>query len=407
MRLVVLALVTILPLFCHAQSYFTISGLLQDSETGEPLVFASIGVKGKPISTVSNSMGEFDFHVPAECKSEYLKISMLGYKNYEAPLVNFIGRDTVILKLDKAVQVLDEVVITDSLDGGEIVRIALSRIEKNYPMEPYLMDGFYRDLKKLGGTYFSLLEAAVKIYDEDYAEPRKKDRLREKVALMEVRKSLSYETHKFSRYFDQHNLLEDLLLHNNIKYRTFPEGDDSFFNQFLRLSNSYYNGYKIYTVHLNHDLYTLKMYIDQETYAIIRMEYQIIYPNNILKKKVGSVSRYISDTKVIGFKQYEDKMYLNYIKVVSQFNWYDAKTNELNFETEMHQELLINKVYPRSYNRISSTKKMKRYGLQYQDEAYNKDFWDNYNVIKDTPLDKEIVADLEKLGNLDDQFKND
>ena len=137
------------------------------------------------------------------------------------------------------------------------------------------------------------------------------------------------------------------------------------------------------------------------------MEYQIIYPDNTLKKKVGSVSRYISDTKVIGFKQYEDKMYLNYIKVVSQFNWYDAKTNDLNFETEMHQELLINKVYPHTVERISSTKKMKRYGLQYQDEAYNKDFWDNYNVIKDTPLDKEIVADLEKLGSLDEQFKND
>ncbi len=406
MRLVVLALVIILPIFSYAQSFFTVSGLLEDSETGEPLVFASIGIKGKPISTVSNAMGEFDFHVPEECKNEYLKISMLGYKNYEAPLANFIGRDTVILKLEKAVQVLDEVVITDSLNGGEIVRIALSRIEKNYPMKPYLMDGFYRDLKKLGGTYFSLLEAAVKIYDEDYGEPRKKDRLREKVALMEVRKSLSYETHKFSRYFDQHNLLEDLLLHNNIKYRTFP-GEDSFFDQFERLNNSYYNGYKIYAVYLNTDLYTLKMYIDQESYSIIRMEYQIIYPDNTLKKKVGSVSRYISDTKVIGFKQYEDKMYLNYIKVVSQFNWYDAKTNDLNFETEMHQELLINKVYPHTAERISSTKKMKRYGLQYQDEAYNKDFWDNYNVIKDTPLDKEIVADLEKLGSLDEQFKND
>lgn len=405
MRLIVLALIFLLPLFSVGQSYFTISGKLHDGESGEPLVFASISIKGKAISTVSNSMGEFDFHVPEECKNEYLKVSMLGYKNYEAPVINLIGKDTVILRLSRAVQVLDEVIISDSLNGEEIVRIALSRIEQNYPMQPYLMDGFYRDLKKVGGTYFSLLEAAVKIYDEDYAEPRKKDRLREKVALMEVRKSLSYETHKFSRYFEQHNLLEDLLLHNNIKYRSFPE-EDSFFAQFQRLNNSYYNGLKVYVVYLNTDMYTLKLYVDRDSYAIIRMEYQIMYPNNTLKKKVGSVSRYISDTKVIGFKRYEDRMYLNYIKVVSHFNWYDAKTNELNFETEMHQELLINKVYPGTDQRISSTKKMKRYGLQYQDEAYNKDFWDNYNVIKDTPLDKEIVADLEKLGNLDDQFKN-
>ncbi|TRX53079.1 carboxypeptidase-like regulatory domain-containing protein [Fulvivirga sp. M361] len=404
MRLIILALVIVLPLFSQAQSYFTISGALQDRETGEPLVFASIGIKDKPISTVSNSVGEFDFHIPATAKNDYLIISMLGYENFQAPVSNFIGKDTVVLRLNKAVQVLDEVVIKDSLNGGEIVRIALSRIEQNYPMQPYLMDGFYRDLKKLGGTYFSLLEAAVKIYDEDYMEPRNKDRLREKVALMEVRKSLSYETHKFSRYFQQNNLLEDLLLHNNIKYRNFPE-EDAFFNGFQRLSNTYYNGHKVFVVSINSDSYTLKMFIDRDTYAIIRMQYQVIYENNTLRKKVGSVSRYISDSKVIGFKQYGDKMYLNYIKVISQFNWYDAKTNELNFETEMHQELLINKVYPNTTERIGSTRKMKRYGLQYQDDEYNKEFWESYNVIKDTPLDKEIVSDLEKLGTLNEQFE--
>ena len=130
-----------------------------------------------------------------------------------------------------------------------------------------------------------------------------------------------------------------------------------------------------------------------------------MYENNTLRKKVGSVSRYISDSKVIGFKQYGNKMYLNYIKVISRFNWYDAKTNELNFETEMHQELLINKVYPNTRERISSTRKMKRYGLQYQDEEYNKEFWESYNVIKETPLDREIVADLEELGSLNEQFE--
>ena len=49
---------------------------------------------------------------------------------------------------------------------------------------------------------------------------------------------------------------------------------------------------------------------------------------------------------------------------------------------------------------------MKRYGLQYQDEDYNREFWENYNVIKDTPLDEKIVADLEAQGKLEEQFEN-
>jgi hypothetical protein len=49
---------------------------------------------------------------------------------------------------------------------------------------------------------------------------------------------------------------------------------------------------------------------------------------------------------------------------------------------------------------------MRNYGLQYQDQPYNKNFWDNYNVIKATPLDKKIIKDLEKEVPLEKQFKD-
>src|SRR5690606_5301350 len=132
-----------------------------------------------------------------------------------------------IIKMQKSPIMLQEVVVSDTLTGQDILEIALSRIEKNYPMQPFLLDGFYRDVKKVGGTYISLLEAAVKIYDENYEEPRNKYKLRESVRLVEVRQSLGYES-KFTTYFDQDNLLEDLLLHNNIRYRQFSDGDAVF-----------------------------------------------------------------------------------------------------------------------------------------------------------------------------------
>jgi hypothetical protein len=81
------------------------------------------------------------------------------------------------------------------------------------------------------------------------------------------------------------------------------------------------------------------------------------------------------------------------------------ETKELKFETELFQQLLINKVYPNSQERIGSTERMKNYGLQYQDLPYNKSFWDNYNVIKETPLDQKVLADLEKIAPLQKQFE--
>lgn len=388
----------------HAQSTLTISGKLIDSDTREPLVFASIGIKDQSISTISNSIGEFDFHIPSDLKSGTLVVSMMGYQDFMEPVSSLLQRDSLVLLLNKSTQVLDEVVIEDSLSGAEITRIAFSKIDQNYPMKPYLLDGFYRDVKQIGGTYFSLLEAAVQIYDDDYAEPNNKVRLRERVGLVEIRKSLGYDDNRFSKYFGKYNLLEELLLHNDIRYRKFPK-EDAFYNGFSREKTTFYNNHKVHVTLLSSPYY-MKLYIDTETYAIIRVEYEQHYDDdNILKKKVNSVAKYVSEKKVIDFKQYQAKMYLAYMKVVSQVNWYDNKTNDLNFETETLQELLINQVFPNTEQRISNVHKMKRYGLQYQDHEPNQGFWKNYNVIKETPLDKKIISDLESAGALGKEFQ--
>lgn len=380
----------------------TISGKAVDNETKEPLPFATIGIKGKSIGTITNLQGEFDFHIPREFQNDLFVINMLGYQTYEAPVWTLLGTPSLVIEVKKSILVLDEVLIADSLNGGEILQIALSRIEQNYPMQPYLMDGFYRDIKKVGGTYVSLLEAAVKIYDEDYREPRNKFKLRERVGLLEVRRSIGYES-KFTSYFDQDNLLEDLLLHNSIRYRHFP-AEQIFFSGLNREKDSYYNGHEIFVV-THKQAYSLKVFVEKGTYAIIHTEYESNQEEDLTKKR-GLESKFVKLKRVIDFKLFEGKYYLNYINVDSKVNWYDLKTKQLKFETELNQSLLINEVSPNSPNRIAATEKMRNYGLQYQDLPYHKEFWDNYNVIKESPLDRKIVEDLEKHGALEKQFKD-
>lgn len=380
----------------------TISGKVVDKETLEPLSFASIGVKGKSIGTITNLSGEFDFHVPNEMRNDFLIVNMLGYKTFEAPIWTFGEIKSLIIEMEKSPFVLEEVVVSDSLNGGDILQIALSRIEENYPMTPFLMFGFYRDLKKVGGTYISLLEAAVKIYDEDYKEPRNKNKLRERVALQEVRRSIGYGS-RFTTYFDQDNLLEVLLLHNSVRYRHFPY-DQSFFDQISRKKDSYYDGQEIYILSHEGD-YNLTVHIEKSTYAIIHIEYEE-RGNDQLSKKRGMVSKLVSTKRINDFKRFDGKYYVNYIAVDSKVNWYDKETEELRFETELNQSLLINQVLPNAVGRIRSNQKMKSYGLQFQDPPYNKEFWDNYNLIKESPLDRKIIEDLEKHGPLDKQFFN-
>jgi hypothetical protein len=378
-----------------------ISAKVVDKETREPLIFATVGIAGKSIGTISNMQGDFDFYFPSEYRNENLVISTLGYNNYKTPVWTLLDSKNLVIEMTKSTTVLQEVVVTDSLTGGEILNIALSRVEQNYPMIPYMVDGFYRDIKKVGGVYISLLEAAVKIYDEDYKAPRNKFKLRERVALLEVRRSLGY-ANKFTAYFDENNLLEDLLLHNNVRYRQFPE-EEIFFASLVREKGSYYNGREIFVVSQNRD-YKLIVYIDKKSYSIIHLEY-VNNQQETIGSKSGLVSKFASLKRVIDFREYNQKMYLNFISVDSKINWYDATTGELKFETELYQQLLVNNINPEPEERIGTTEKMRSYGLQHQDFAYNKKFWDNYNIIKESPLDRKIIEDLEKEGSLEKQFE--
>jgi hypothetical protein len=381
----------------------TISGKAVDRETKESLVFASVGIKGKPIGTITNLQGEFDFHISNEYRNDIFVVSMLGYNTYEVPAWTLLDKPNLLIEMTKSTQMLNEIVISDSLKGGDILRIALSRVDVNYPMTPFIIDGFYRDIKKIGGTFVSLLEAAVKIYDEDYKSPRNKFKLRERVLLLEVRRSLGY-SNKFTSYFDEGNLLEDLLLHNNVKYRQFPE-EEIFFTSLEREKDSYYNNHSVYVVSHVSSEYQLRLFIDKITFSIIHLEYENNQQSEIGKKR-GMMSRFVGIKRVLDFKEFKGKMYLNYLTVDSKINWYDTKTNVLKFETELYQQLLINEVSAETNERIGTTEKMRSYGLQFQDMPYHKEFWNNYNVIKETPLDRKIIEDLEKEGPLDKQFEN-
>lgn len=381
----------------------TVSSRVVDRDTKEPLVFASVGIKDKPIGTITNLEGEFDFHFPASYRNEILVISILGYKTFEQPAWTLLDNPMPVIEMEKTTFVLREVVVEDSLKGGDILRIAISRIDQNFPEGPFLLDAFYRDIKKVGGTYISLLEAATKIYDEDYKSPRNKFKLRERVALMEVRRSLGY-SNKFTAYFDEDNLLEDLLLHNVVRYRQFPEQDE-FFDALTRERDSYYNGHDIFVVSYTGE-YVLRVFIDKTNFAIIRVEFENAGKGGEVGKRRGLVGQFVYLKKVIDFRPYNGKFFLNYITVDSKINWYEIKSNELKFETELNQQLLINTVELEVSERIGVTEKMKSYGLQYQDLPYNKKFWDDYNVIKESPLDARIIQDLEKMGPLEKQFQN-
>lgn len=383
----------------------TISGIVKDAETGEILPYATVGLVGLPIGTITNASGEFDFHIPEVNIAETFQITMIGYQSFKAPVTKVENQHEFLL--EKSSTVLKEVVVSDSLTAGEILKIAINRITQNYPMTPVEMDGFYRDVKKVGDKYVSLLEAAITIYDKDYEAPRDYTKVRERVAIKEIRKSYDYDI-AYAKYFKQYNLLEDLLLDNNVKYRSF-NNEPEFYEMLKRETVNGVDGKQLYLIYLNQPGYDLKLFIDPKTYGILRIEFgwgngaDPIYTYRKNRKLMNNVMRL---DKLVEFEKHDGKLYLKYMRTNYKNQWVNTFEDQDEATTELFQELLINKVNYKNPNWVSSSKKMKHYGLQYQHGAYNKEFWDNYNVIKETPLDKKIVHDLEEHMSLEEQFED-
>jgi hypothetical protein len=389
-----------------AQNSITISGKVTDVETFEPIAYATVAVKNEPFGTITNLAGEFDFHIPEVYQKRIMVISSLGYVDFNIDLDSVTLTSGLSIELEPSKILLDEVLISEYLTAGELLRLAILRIENNFPMSPFEMNGFYRDVKSVNGESVALLEAAVRIYDKNYQEPRNKSQLRERVSLVEVRRTIDYDI-SLNKYFRQYNMLEDLLLENYVKYRTF-EKEEHFYNSLQRRKVPGYNNQAINLVYLEEDDYSLKIFIDED-YGIHRIILILGDGDNpiVVDKKTRKLRCNIMYmTKQIEFQKFSNKLYLKYIASNHTNEWVHKKTGELQLLTERDQALLINQINTTNPKWVKNSKKMKHFGLQYQHNSYNTAFWDNYNTIKEMPLDEKIRADLEKRISLKEQFES-
>ena len=192
-----------------------ITGKVFDSHSHTPVAFASVRISGKPIGTVTNANGEFDFHIPETCLSDSLIISHVGYKSFRCK-IDRLPQEILSVGLQAIPVLLREIIIRgEDLTGKEIVAKAVNNLNLNYPTRPYCVEGFFRQIEEENGRYVLLTEAAVDIYDKSFDGKRKKS-LQEAVDVKEMRRSLRYGT-KGKR--DNVGIpLTDLLENNDVRY---------------------------------------------------------------------------------------------------------------------------------------------------------------------------------------------
>ena len=143
----------------------TLSGVVTDRQTKQPLSHVSIKAEGTDVHTVTNEDGRFTLKVAEQPK--FLRLSHIGYQTRRVSL-DGKAKDQLQLTMAGSTVELSEIIVSTE-DPLAIVKAAMDRIEKNYAQENELMRCFYRETARRGSRFISVAEAVTDMFKSDYS----------------------------------------------------------------------------------------------------------------------------------------------------------------------------------------------------------------------------------------------
>ncbi len=396
MRTLLLLLSIFISVDLYAQEAFiSVEGKIIDNRSKEPIPYASVYLKGRSIGTTTNHDGRFLFHIPSEFSNDTLVISMIGYTYFKSVVSRMAENDTVI-ELKQSTTLLDEVVVKSSkkeLTGKDIVRKAVAGIPENYPMKPFIIEGFFRDLQRENDKPVELLEAAVRFTYKDY-NPGYED-----VEIIEVRRSYN-KRHPVNGTYDRQNSIIDLMEDNYVKHRFGPIkvkgwkfGIDSILT---------YNNRTVYKVSGNRSpSESTVMYIDSDDFSILKLELkQQMVNGEYYRRYLNLPDPYgLQETSfymVFEFQKIDDKMYLKYQREEDSYNLFIKTTGEIILRQSFVKELFVNNVVNNNVEEAATGSRMIiNKSVEGQAGTFNPDFWKYYNAPIETLHESKIISALQ------------
>ena len=428
-KILILSLLFLLIQNMSILSQKCIIGAIYDKNDSIPLSFVNIYIKNKPIGTITNDLGQFNFHFADSLINDTLCISSIGYKILKYRLSDMLIRDHINIYLDTCNYSINGIyVMPKGQDAYTIVKNAIKKIRKNYPQKIYYLEAFYREISMRDDKYSRLLEASIDIQDYGYDTPISF----QKVQINEVRKSIDYlkydlksKVYKFI-YGDKNLLIstlrEDLVRSlNSNNYLNFLSNLN--FNRYsFKLSNCKYLDNKlVYVIEFRDTTYDNEypiikiensgicgtIFILAEDFAILRIVYGLKGTKSNAKSNL-LINNYWMNT-IINYKKYNNKYYLDNIQKTT-FVPYAMLT--FSNDTSPGKQYYISTVFITNiFDKRKEFSKIKDKDSEPMNEdlftkkmQYHPDFWKNYNIVLLNPILKSVRNDLENELSLEKQF---
>lgn len=380
-----------------------ISGKVVDSETKRPMVFASVSIQDVGISIVTNGEGFFTLKFSRVYEDKNVNISYLGYHTSVIPVKQFLGQEkTPIIALIQAALPIPMTTVRPQ-DPLELVREAFRRIKDNFPQDRMQMTGFYREMIRKGNTYVTLSEAVVDVYKPPYTPTFAVDQ----VGIYKGRGSVDWARIDtvFVKFQGGIRSALELDVARNLFMGVNLTEVDKFYD--FKIENPVQMNDRInYVISFDQKpgqediLFRGKMFIDVETMAISRVEFNINVENRpqataifIRRKPAGLRAQVEYAAYLVQYQQIPGGQWVfNYSRTDLKFNakW-DSKLFRQNYT--ITSEMAMTE-YSRESYKIPQESRVKTTDITLYRVADFEDaeFWEDYNIIEPESSIENVIS---------------
>ena len=398
-----ISLLCCLNLMAQTDGVWTFSGKVVDAKTQKAL--SHVSVTHRNVGTVTNEEGEFTLKLKETPAT--VTFSCLGYKSQHLSAADCKTHEVEgkPVAMQASSVVLSEIVVKGIDKPRQLVEEAIEKIDVNYPQQPNLLRGFYRETTQKRNRFISVAEGVVDVYKSPYYKMDGRDG----VAILKGRRLLSQRKNDTLAVKLQGGPVLPVHL-DIVKERDILLNLDE-----LNYYHFSYKGMKTmgdrmaYVIEIKpaivveYPLYQGNLYIDKETLAFTKIELELDMSNtekatqSILRKKPLGLRFTPHELTIdIDYKTDNGVTRINYIRNVIRFrcDW-KRKLFKSNF-TVVSEMVVTDRREGEDVKPIKVRDTFNRRDNFYDKVIYfeDPDFWGDENIIEPT---EDLLQGIEKI----------
>lgn len=386
----------------------TINGIVKDAKTKKKLTNVSVHIVGSEVGTVTNSDGMFSLKIDGDDLQGTIVLSCLGYANKKMSYKDFNGKEgkATTVYLTPTARMLGTVTVYGG-DAKDIVKEAMKRISANYPVQPNMLNMFYRETIMKGSRYVGISEGVMDVYKNSYA---KRNANKDRVRIQRGRRLVSQKASDtlavkiqggplLAVYLDIAKNGDALFDDETIPLYSFRHEHITMMDDRLHYAVSFKP-----KVTVDYPLYSGIFYIDCESLCITRAEITLDMSDAdkanealLRKKPLGLRFRCREASIVIAYRQHGERACLDYLKSTIRFKC-DWKRRLFSSTYSTVAEMVAVDLDNNPAANIPVSESYRNSSAFYDDAKLNwdHDFWKDYNIIEPTESLEKAVAKLRK-----------